>query len=137
LGIKHPTAEVIDSYHVKLNVGIIANQQMKSSLAIETGKPKKNPKHATEIKEIAEFLSGYVAYNWSSAIRPNKRIQTFRGETIPHTETVNYKLTTALGKMDGYVRKNIDKLVYTSWPYELEDDVEEGFEEGEELSSDM
>jgi hypothetical protein len=61
LGIKKPTEPVIDGYFEKLNVGTVANQQMKVSLCIEGMKPKLNPKHQQEVQMVVEYLNRHVA----------------------------------------------------------------------------
>jgi hypothetical protein len=77
-----------------------------------------------EINKIAEYFTRHVAGSWAVLIRRNDHIQSFTGAVIPVEETANCKLHVALEGMNAYIRKNIDTLQHTSWPYELEEEEE-------------
>lgn len=158
LGIKKAEREVIAKYYAKLNVGILANQQLKTSLLISERTLRKTKTRVEEVNNIVEYLDGYVGNSWAKITKRNARVQTFTGTykslgifftwcvlicnqitgvLLEKTETISKKLETTVEGVEEYVKSHIDTLSHVSWPYELNEEADMVFtEEAQGLDTD-
>jgi hypothetical protein len=91
---------------------------------MEEGRHRNDIPRDEEINKIVEYFTRHVAGSWAVLTCRNNHVQTFTGAVIPMEERTNHKLHVALEGMNTYIRKNIDNLRHTSWPYELEEEEE-------------